>query len=658
MKLTYTTSDEIRKRIGKIGRTEDVNISPDNHSFILADFLDDKLHQFSYRLRNGNDHRIEITNYCQITSAAIKKPHGVCFLDNHRIVVCNRSGGVSIFSLPNIDDEICTLNLEPEKVISGDGLLTAKVTTPGSVHPLQISENSYRIFICNNHRHTITSHDIELNDRIKVANNGILIENSLRFPDGISISPDGRWIAISNHDYGQVALYENNSSLNKHTPPSETLDGPVCPHGICFNSDDGKLVVTDAATQYIYIYESENGNWGKVIRSPRAVKLLDDDTFYYGKTGLKDGGVKGIAIDKSNSILITTHRMEVLGFYNLEKINKVRHEPEKKVITEYSRLRDETLKKTNRSLLFKYWPQGIPLVQAIRNNKYLKPSYYKSEVQNTFILGRLKFNNRWSGETLTDSSGPVLSLTSHGKRLETVFYTIESIRRGDVKPSRVILWLDNEDKNNLPDTLKRLQKAGLEIYYSKNIGPHKKYYHYLQENEDFNKPLVTADDDVIYPPDWLKGLVDAYRSNPSVIHSYRTYRMRLFDGKFIPFKDWRKRGSQTPSHLNFISGVSGVIYPPEFLEYLKDVGDGFLSTCPTSDDIWLTVHALRSGFKIAQVDTHPKTFKTIPGSQVIGLHHKNVFKDGNHFQLLDTFTDEDMQKLTALLNEKKNGVEV
>ncbi|WP_234570552.1 hypothetical protein [Rhodohalobacter sp. 614A] len=649
MKLEYRASDEIRNVINQIGRTEDIKFSPGARSFIIAEFLANTLHLFTFEIdRTISPSGISIMGYSKITSPDIKNPHGVCFLNEEWIVVSNRSAGVSIFKLPEPDGEINNYELSAEKVISGKGLFTSKVSTPGSVHSHQISENKFRIFVCNNHRHTITSHVINLENGVKVKNEGILIENSLRFPDGITVSLDGKWIAISNHDYGQVAIYENSGELNKKTSPAVALDGPVCPHGIRFSPDAKKLYVADAATQYVYFFESEDGNWSRVKNSPKALKLVDDDQFYYGKTGVKEGGVKGIDIDRSNAFLILTHRMEVVGLYDVQALNEINHKPDPKEIEEIKRLRDETFKASGESLLFKYWPQAIPFVHSIKHNKYLKPGYYKQQRREALALRSLKSENQKSRQPLTDPAGPVVSLTSHGVRINTVFYTIESIRRGTVKPSRIILWLDNEDLGKLPEPLRRLQKVGLEIYFSENIGPHKKYYSFLQQNEAFDKPLVTADDDVIYPPDWLEKLVEVHKSNTDVIHAYRTLRMRFSNGRFIPPKDWKNSGSTTPDSLNYILGVSGVIYPPEFLEYLKQAGDRFLSSCPTVDDAWLTVSALRAGFKIAQVENEPRLFMTIPGSQSMSLYQKNVVEAGNHFQLLSTFTDEDMQDLKVV----------
>lgn len=652
MELFYKTSEEIRAIINKIGRTEDVKFSPDNSRFVIAEFIANKLHFFDFGFDpNENPVGITLTNYCEITSPDIKSPHGVCFLDDDRIVVCSRYGDVSIFRVPEYRDEINEFEIHAEASIPGQGLWRSKVMTPGSVDSYPLSENKYRIFICENHSHLVSSHIISLDDGITITHEGVRMKQSLRIPDGITVSPDQKWIAVSNHVYGQAVIFKNESDLTKKTTPVNVLEGPVCPHGIRFSHDGKELYVADAATQYLFLYESEDGNWGATHNPPKTIKVVDDEAFYVGQYGAKEGGVKGIDIDKTQSVIITTHRMGVVEFYDLKALKDAHSEIDEEEFEEQIRLRDETFADDNNSWLSNHWPFGLKAAHFLLSNRYLKPSNYIMKFNERRLLRSLVSNNQKSMNSLLNPDGPVVSLTSHGDRIHTVFYTIESIREGLFKPSRLILWLDEQEKDNpLPETLQRLQSAGLEIYYAPNIGPHQKYFRFIQQNNCFDQPLVTADDDVIYPTDWLKGLVQAYQANPSAIHCYRAYRMRLRNGKFIAHNDWHESKDNEPSHLNQITGVSGVIYPPEFLEYLKTKVNQFQSVSPTSDDIWLTVNALRSGCKISQIEKQAKVFKTIPGSQKNSLFIENVIGGKNHYQLTQAFTDTDMSKLEGAKN--------
>src|ERR1700722_2404094 len=70
--------------------------------------------------------------------------------------------------------------------------------------------------------------------------------------------------------------------------------------------------------------------------------------------------------------------------------------------------------------------------------------------------------NRYRCTPITGNTGPVVSLTTYGKRIGTVFLAIESIGRGRVLPSRLILWVDESSiLDKVPMTIWRLKQRGL-----------------------------------------------------------------------------------------------------------------------------------------------------------------------------------------------------
>ena len=257
-------------------------------------------------------------------------PHGLCFLDNYHLVVCNRKSDVSIFKIPSIGNKPEKHNIEPVKTINGKGFLFAKVKSPGSVDSYKIADNRYKIFVCNNYWHMVTSHIIELGDPVKIENEGVLIEEGTKIPDGICLSPDRKWIAVTNHVNGEVLIYKNDSNLNRNQSPIAVLNGSVCPHGVRFSSDGNRLYVADASSPYLFIYKSEDGSWDKISNPSKAIKVLNDETFYLGRYAAREGGIKGIDLDSSNSLFVSTHKDQVLAFYDLKKLS----EEDSKVNTE------------------------------------------------------------------------------------------------------------------------------------------------------------------------------------------------------------------------------------------------------------------------------------------------------------------------------------
>ena len=71
-----------------------------------------------------------------------------------------------------------------------------------------------------------------------------------------------------------------------------------------------------------------------------------------------------------------------------------------------------------------------------------------------------------------------------------------------------------------PASLRRLERRGLEILAAGNYGPHTKYYPYVASTSRHTVPLVTADDDIIYPPEWLALLVDAGERHPGTVSAH------------------------------------------------------------------------------------------------------------------------------------------
>src|SRR5262249_34527930 len=143
-------------------------------------------------------------------------------------------------------------------------------------------------------------------------------------------------------------------------------------------------------------------------------------------------------------------------------------------------------------------------------------------------LAWLKRRNRSSRASVISPSGPVISMTSYGARLQSVHLALESIAAGAILPSRLILWVDSSQALANPSVeLKRLVERGLEIRLSDNYGPHTKYYPYLLSADAFDVPLATADDDQIYAKWWLEGLVRSHARFPDAVNCYRAHTIRL-----------------------------------------------------------------------------------------------------------------------------------
>ena len=107
----------------------------------------------------------------------------------------------------------------------------------------------------------------------------------------------------------------------------------------------------------------------------------------------------------------------------------------------------------------------------------------------------------------------IVSLTSYPDRIYDIHYCLYSLLNQNFKPDKLILWLSKEEfpklDENLPSRILKLKKHGLEIKWTeKNFRSYNKLIHSLKEYP--NEIIVTADDDIFYPGDWLESLYENY----------------------------------------------------------------------------------------------------------------------------------------------------
>ncbi|WP_156466020.1 MULTISPECIES: hypothetical protein [unclassified Rathayibacter] len=261
---------------------------------------------------------------------------------------------------------------------------------------------------------------------------------------------------------------------------------------------------------------------------------------------------------------------------------------------------------------------------------------------------------------VTAPGGPVVSLTTYGRRTILVHLAIESIARGTQRPGRLILWLDEDNSLARPTPgLRRLRARGLEIERTPDLGPHKKYFPYAMSIEDHRLPLVTADDDTLYPTRWLLELTAAHEEHPDAVIAHRAHRVVVGEGTLAPYREWRSADPGTLSLRNFAVGVGGVLYPPAFLSVLRARGDAFTAVAPFADDVWLHSTAVRDRRPVLRIDALAESeFLPVRGSRTKGLFSANVDSGGNDRQIAATYSAEDLQALTAAIDRPVPPVHV
>ena len=226
----------------------------------------------------------------------------------------------------------------------------------------------------------------------------------------------------------------------------------------------------------------------------------------------------------------------------------------------------------------------------------------------------------------------IVSLTSFPERFIQLGPCLKSLVIQKCKPDRIIVYLGNDTKPEyITDEMHSFEKYGVEFRIDNklNLMPHKKYIYAMQE---FSKSIiVTADDDVIYPRDWLKTLYSSYKKYPKAISARRVHLMKRNEWGLVPYDHWEDqcRRIDKPSMSLIATGNSGVLYPPHCLG--NDAFDvaAIKQLCLRADDIWLKCMEVKNKIPVVWVKNWEVALPDIASSPENMLSNENVFTGKN-----------------------------
>ncbi len=240
----------------------------------------------------------------------------------------------------------------------------------------------------------------------------------------------------------------------------------------------------------------------------------------------------------------------------------------------------------------------------------------------------------------------IVSFTSFPGRIQDVWIVVECLFRQTYKANRIVLWLDKDRFNldEIPLSLKAQMKRGLEIRLIEDLRSHTKYFYALSEfKEAF---VVTVDDDCYYPENTIENLIKINDEFPNAIASNRVHKM-TYDGENIEtYSKWHHNYS--PKHSisgkYLLTGVGGVLYPPNIFDEMSFDKSVFLDICKFADDVWLSINAFRLGVNIASNSTFNKDFIAVSKSWNTRLLNYNSKGNGNDQQFLAVLDHFDLGK--------------
>ena len=317
MQVNYRAPAQVQRIIEKLGRTEDIKFSPDNKRLAVSEFSNNQIAIFDVSFNRSNGElEIILPDAIEISSHQLSHPHGIDFISDDKIIVANRDGGISIFQLPLTSATEKSWELSALEIFGE----FEKVETPGSVAVLKKSVNLYDVLICNNYSNSVTRHLLEFKNSFCIIENDIALKKWMDIPDGICISRDNQWLAISNHNTHCVLLYKIDGLTNNSSEPDGILGCVRYPHGLKFTSEGRSILVADAGSPYVHIYGTDDLNWQGVRTPLLSLRTMNDDDFKLGRYNPQEGGPKGIDITNDNSLFVTTNECQPIAFFDLQAV--------------------------------------------------------------------------------------------------------------------------------------------------------------------------------------------------------------------------------------------------------------------------------------------------------------------------------------------------
>lgn len=269
-------------------------------------------------------------------------------------------------------------------------------------------------------------------------------------------------------------------------------------------------------------------------------------------------------------------------------------------------------------------------------------------IAKTFLFSlKAIYSNELSKEKRTDLA---VSLTTYGWRFNFVFITVETLLSQSVKPAAVYLWIFEGDKCSLITNwiLMKQEKRGLVIKRVKqDVKSYKKLSFMLDESNAKYTHVVTADDDVLYPKNWMKNFVE----HPKFLSHVLCNRARVisydnFSNDLLPYKKWPlAKVSDNKEHAILPTGVSGICYPLRSLDKRISDFEAISNLCPFADDIWYKLTTFANGYDSYLIQDKVNHYPLVITSLTKGLEKLNVLADLNDKQFLQSVNFFGLQKI-------------
>ena len=232
----------------------------------------------------------------------------------------------------------------------------------------------------------------------------------------------------------------------------------------------------------------------------------------------------------------------------------------------------------------------------------------------------------------------IVSLTSHTKsRLEQLpKFLFNSLLKYNKTNFKVVLTLYKDDIQYITKDLQALIDNNLIelIVAEENLKSHLKYFYVMQKYKDL--PIITIDDDIVYPVKMFDYMLEEHRKNPNVVLCRSCQQFTYTNNEINNTKQWLWNPINDIAHINHAEGYAGILYPPNCLNISNDLIPEIYDTI-MSDDIYLSILEIRNRVKVYYLPKMRHEFVlSTKGEDSISLHpniivindsYVNKFKD-------------------------------
>ena len=317
-RISFLPSEGVKFALANLGRTEDVQFSPDNRRLAIAGFNENKILILDIKFKTAKSKiLVSSEDWLEITSPSFNYPHGLFWIDSSTLIVANRGAEAPIIKIPSKKPANKIIEIVPIETIKCDRDL---LHTPGSVSVSKIGRDLFDVVICNNFAHNVSRHLLDGGNNFAPIGSCRLLAKGLNVPDSISHSHSGEWLAVSNHYKNCVFIFKNDSSLDEESEPIGTLQGMSYPHGLRFSQDDKYIFVADAGAPVVHVYKMDHRRWSGEHFPVHDLRIMDDETFGRGHVNPEEGGPKGIDLSSDDQVLVVSCEEEPIVFFDVRKV--------------------------------------------------------------------------------------------------------------------------------------------------------------------------------------------------------------------------------------------------------------------------------------------------------------------------------------------------